>query len=258
VFLSDQLKQRVIPILDDLTLSEKNSRLDLFYPRIKLDEKLVLKFLINRDFTQTNRWTKSCVIKQIGVLRIRDFTLDLIAQLFNQDKLIREISAWSLCQIDALQYENNSLRLGETIKKELDAVILHEGTKARLMLYDIIAFYRKIELFNGMPGIALSSIADITIQYHLVENQSMVIDEKSNPYFFVFYSGVAEYYFKGEKKNDLRKGQLISEVLSTPGFLNSNQVIAKEPSILLQINKDSFYELLSTDASLSDRVLEFI
>ncbi len=258
VFLSDQLKQRVIPILDDLTLSEKNSRLDLFYPRIKLDEKLVLKFLINRDFTQTNRWTKSCVIKQIGTLRIRDFTLDLIAQLFNQDKLIREISAWSLFQIDALQYENNSLRLGDSIKRELDAVILHEGTKSRLMLYDIISFYRKIELFNGMPGIALSNIADITIQYHLLENQSMVIDEKSNPYFFVFYSGVADYYFKGEKKNDLKRGQLISEVLSTSGFLNSNQVIAKEPSILLQINKDSFYELLSTDASLSDRVLEFI
>src|SRR6185436_1813853 len=70
VFLSDQLKQRVIPILDDISDSERINRLEDFYPRIKLDSKLVLKFMINRDFTQSNRWTKACVLYQIGKLRI--------------------------------------------------------------------------------------------------------------------------------------------------------------------------------------------
>ena len=62
---------------------------------------MVLKFLINRDFTQSNRWTKACVLFQIGILKIADFKLDLIAQLFNPDTLIREVSAWALYQIDA-------------------------------------------------------------------------------------------------------------------------------------------------------------
>ncbi len=37
VFLSEQLKQRVIPLLDDLSTTERINRLDNFYPRIKLD-----------------------------------------------------------------------------------------------------------------------------------------------------------------------------------------------------------------------------
>jgi hypothetical protein len=41
VFLSEQLKKRVIPILDDLTIAERTNRLEEFYPRVKLDEALV-------------------------------------------------------------------------------------------------------------------------------------------------------------------------------------------------------------------------
>ena len=37
VFLSDQLKQRVIPVLDDLTDTERINRLDIYFPRIRLD-----------------------------------------------------------------------------------------------------------------------------------------------------------------------------------------------------------------------------
>src|SRR5690606_12029379 len=123
VFLSDQLKQRVIPLLDDLTDSERINRLEYFYPRIKLDAKLVLKFLINRDFTQSNRWTKACVIFQIGILRISDFKLDLIAQLFNPDPLLYEVAAWALFQISEEDYEINARRLGEARKRELDHLI---------------------------------------------------------------------------------------------------------------------------------------
>ena len=106
VFLSEQLKQRVIPILDDLTDTERTNRLEIFYPRVKLDSKLVLKFLINRDFAQSNRWTKACVLFQIGIQKIADFKLDLIAQLFNPDTLIREVSAWAFYQLDPQEYEN--------------------------------------------------------------------------------------------------------------------------------------------------------
>src|SRR5690606_10204631 len=90
VFLAEQLKQRVIPVLDDLSDAERINRLEDFYPRVKLDSKLVLKFIINRDFTQSNRWTKACVLFQIGMQRIADFKLDLIAQMFNPDLFIQE------------------------------------------------------------------------------------------------------------------------------------------------------------------------
>src|SRR5690606_17688885 len=137
VFLSDQLKQRVIPLLDDLSDSERISRLEYFYPRIKLDSRLVLKFLINRDFTQSNRWTKACVLFQIGLLRIDDFKLDLIAQLFNPDPLLYEVAAWALFQINPQEYQSNVVRLGEARKRELDHLILESR---KMMRFEKVLF----------------------------------------------------------------------------------------------------------------------
>ncbi len=57
---------------------------------------------------------------------MNDFKLDLIAQLFNPDRLIREVSAWALYQHSPEVYDENTKRLGEVSKKELDALIIHQ------------------------------------------------------------------------------------------------------------------------------------
>jgi len=258
VFLSEQLKQRVIPVLDDLTIGERVARLEAFYPRVRLDEKLVLKFLINRDFAQANRWTKACVLHQIGVQQIEDFTLDLIAQLFNPDRIVREVAAWSLYQINPETYRTNVLRLGDQTQQELDSVITLKGFDAGLMLFDKVNFYQKIEVFKGIPGITLSFLADISQVIKLATGQSVSIDEKLNNYFFIVFKGSVEYYQKGSYNSDFKEGLFIGEMLSAPGFMNSNLIVAKENTVLLKLPKELFYELLSNNVKLADKVLEYI
>lgn len=257
VFLSEQLKTKVIPVIDDLTIGEKLNRLEIFYPRVKLDEKLILKFLINRDFTQSNRWTKSCVIQAIGKLKIADFKLDLIAQLFNPDRLIREIAAWSLYQIEPELYHSNASRLGTDAKRWLDRAILPQKD-SKLMLFEKVLFFKRIEMFEGIPGISLSFIADISREIRLHPNEQIKIDEKLNNDFFIVYQGRVKTYAKGVENLEFSEGSFVSEVLAPVGFVNSNFLVAKEESILLKVNKDQFYELLADNVKLADKVLEYI
>jgi AAA family ATP:ADP antiporter len=258
VFLSEQLKQRVIPVLDEISDSEKINRLEVFYPRVNLDQKLVLKFLINRDFTQTNRWTKASVIHQIGVQRISDFTLDLIAQLFNPDRLIREVAGWSLHQIDASVYEENSKRLDEDQKRWLDRAVLKKHEDNKLMLYERATFFQGINVFDGIPGLILSFLADISKEQRLKADEFLSVDERLNNDFFIIYQGSVQYYEKSRYVNDFGRGQFVGEMLSAPGFINTNLLVAKEDTTLLKINKDQFYELLSDNVKLTDKVLQFI
>jgi len=255
VFLSEQLKQRVIPILDDLTDSERINRLEAFYPRVRLDNKLVLKFLINRDFTQSNRWTKACVLFQIGIQRIDDFKMDLIAQLFNPDALIREVSAWALFQINPGEYEKNVKRLGDVVKRELDNLIIHTRSTTR---FERILFFQKIEVFEGVSGIVLSYLADISEEIRLKAGESVVLDERSNNYFYILVTGSVVYYNKGEVVSEFSSGQFIGEMLSSAHYINANMVKAKSDAIVLRFNKDQFYELLSDNVKLADKVLEHI
>lgn len=261
VFLSDQLKVRVIPVIDDLSATEKINRLEVFYPRVKLDEKLVLKFLINRDFTQTNRWTKACVIHLIGERRIRDFVMDLIAQLFNPDRLVREVAAWALYQINPELYSQNVKRLEEGVRKSLDAVVLPVGrTKgaAQLMLYDKVTFFGKVPIFAEIQGRSLAALADISFEMVIRENEVMVMDDKKTSEFFMIYAGSVQYFEKGEWVTDFREGQLIGEMVASHGFANTHQLVAKTNTNMLRINKDQFYELLADNVKLADKVLDFI
>ena len=258
VFLSEQLKERVIPVLDDLTNSEKVNRLEAFYPHVNLDQKLVLKFLINRDFNQTNRWTKATVLRQIGKLKITDFSLDLIAQLFNPDRLIREVAAWSLYEINAQSYQINTDRLNEDVKRDLDSVIVVGKEQLHLMTIDKVLFYQGLDFFEGISGLSLSFLADISDEVDLKEGQSLVTDEKKNNNFYILYKGSVDYFDKGRLATNYKKGQFIGEMVSSHGFVNSNILLAKEETILLRINKDLFYELLAENVKLADRVLEYI
>lgn len=258
VFLSEQLKVRVIPVLDDLSDLEKIKRLEVFYPRVNLDAKLCLKFLVNRDFTQTNRWTKSTVIYQIGIQKIADFKLDLIAQLFNPDRLIREVAGWSLHQIDPNLYLTNSTRLEETQKRRLDRAVLKEKQGHKLMLYEKVIFFQNISVFYGIPGLTLSYLADISKEHQLKEGEYLSVDERLNNDFYIIYSGSVQYFENSRFVKDFHKGQFVGEMLSAPGFINTNLLVGKEETILLKINKDQFYELLSDHVKLTDKFLQFI
>jgi CRP-like cAMP-binding protein len=254
VFLSDQLKQRVIPILDELSDADRISKLDVFYPRVKLDSKLVLKFIINRDFSQSNRWTKACTLYQIGVLKISDFKLDLIAQMFNPDRLIREVAAWALYQINQDEYHEHVSRLGEAEKRILNDVII---TTQRLSEFAEVLFFQRIEMLKDIPGITLSYLADISDEIKINEGESVVLDDKLNNDFYIVAKGKLDFYQKGSLVAEYARGQFIGEMLGKQNFINTNLIVAKSEVRVLKFNKDKFYELLSDNVKLANRVLEF-
>ncbi|MBX2916174.1 MAG: hypothetical protein KF856_12965 [Cyclobacteriaceae bacterium] len=256
VFLSEQLKMRVLPVLDDLSITEKIKRLEIFYPRVSLDEKLVLKFLINRDFTQSNRWTKATVLHLIGTQRISEFNLDLIAQLFNPDWLIRETAAWALHQIDPDLYTTHVTRLGNDIKRTLDKTILGVGSSP--MLYDKILFFQQTELFQNVPGILLSYLADVTKTSTLETGKTIHIDELNTTDFFIVFKGEVDYYDRNNKSTTYLPGQFVGERLAYPGYINSHSLKAVKPAIILIVNKEQFYELLSEHVAMADKFLEYI
>ena len=126
------------------------------------------------------------------------------------------------------------------------------------MVFEKILFYQHISFFEGIPGITLSFLADISDEVKLPTQHSLSIDEKFNNCFYVIYSGSVKYYVKGNYETDFNKGQFVGEMLSAPGFANTNLIVANEETVLLKINKDLFYELVSDNVRLADKVLEYI
>jgi AAA family ATP:ADP antiporter len=257
VFLSEQMKQRVIPVLDDVSNGEKVNRLDVFYPRVPLNDQLALKFIINRDFAQANRWTKACVLQRVGERKLADFKLDLIAQLFNQDTLIRQQAAWALYQVDEQEYLDNRSRLPYELAKDLDPVVIH-GPARRKRLYEEVVFLETLPAFRGISGLNLSIVAEMGEQVSMNEGQVLSIDERTNDSFYLVMAGSLQVYRHGRFVRDIEEGVFVGEALSLAGTYQVNLLVAREASELLQLDKERFYELLAGNMKLTEQFLEYI
>ncbi|MDH5474849.1 MAG: cyclic nucleotide-binding domain-containing protein [Cyclobacteriaceae bacterium] len=259
VFLSEDLKQRIIPLIDDLSDAEKARKLEILYPRTRLDSKQVLKFLVNRDYNQVNRWSKTCAIQQIGFYKIKEYTYDVIANLFNLDKMVLEISAWALYQINPDLYYENIKRVDKSIKMHLDSILvpLNNEHRMRTMLYEKVLFLKGLKLFENVNGLILSRLADSIEEIFLSENDKLVLEHNLKDCFYIIGKGEVAFNVNDNMKNKIVEGEFIGEFVSTSQDETSNVLMANTETILYRIRKGDFYELLSDNISFAQQVVSY-
>jgi len=261
VLLSDDLKQKIIPILDDISDADKVKKLQVFYPRSKLSTQLVLKFLINRDFTQSNRWTKACSIYQIGRLKIKDFKFDLIANLFNPDKMVMEMAAWGLHNIEPDLYEDHTLRLTKEVKIALDNKIVSRAD-GRIgngnLLFEKVQFLQSMDVFAEVTGLLLSYVADEMLEKILLEGESLSLQGEMQQYFIIVRTGRANLYYGGELIKTLAAKNFMGEQIDSQEDKSNNLIVALEDTYILLISKDRYYELLSDNLLFAHSVIRYM
>ena len=136
--------------------------------------------------------------------------------------------------------------------------LIASSLRRKLRLFEKIVFYQSLPIFENISGLALSFLSDISKEIRLAPQHTLSLDEKINNDFFIVFKGLVQYYDRSQYIMDYQPGQFIGEIIAQAGFANSNLIVAKEDTILLKINKDQFYELLSDNVKLADRVLENI
>ncbi len=258
VLLSEQLKARVIPLFDDISDLEKAKKLEFFYPRSGLSQKEVLKFLINRDYNQTNRWTKSCVIHQIGLQRLTEFKDDLIANLFNPDLLVQEVAAWSLYNIEASLFASNIKRLetGQYERLNMNIGARFKNSNSTL-IFEKVLFLKSLPYFVNVSGLLLTYLADYIDDVFIKEGDTLSLTRLKDHYFYIVYDGSINLYAGEEIKKDLSSGEFIGEMTDYQAF-ESNMVMAVKDSVLFKIDKSKFYELLADNIEFATKVINHI
>jgi CRP-like cAMP-binding protein len=109
-----------------------------------------------------------------------------------------------------------------------------------------------------VPGLTLTYLADLSEELRMKKDESLVLDERSNNYFYVLNTGVVHLFQRGEFTSEFKPGEFIGEMLGAHHFINTNLMVAKTDVVILKFNKDQFYELLSDNVALADKVLEYI
>ncbi|MEM7363670.1 MAG: Npt1/Npt2 family nucleotide transporter [Pseudomonadota bacterium] len=98
--LTNEIKPVVLPILDDLSVSERLAQLDERFPQVHMNPQDRFEDLVSRHFEESFVWTKASLLHQIGNDK-HEHLLDAVRSgLEDSEPLVRETAAWSLVQLE--------------------------------------------------------------------------------------------------------------------------------------------------------------
>lgn len=262
LFVDQDLKPKLFPLFDDISMDKKLEQLQVYYPREKYNPIQVINYILNRDFNQNNRWTKACAIYTAA--QIPDFRISrgLIAQMFNQDKLLQEVAAWVIFNKDRTIYQTISQRLPLRDKKFLDSSIennqLLDGLNDGFFLgIEMILYLRQLPCFKNINGVYLADLFDTIVPYDLEKKEKISWATEAFAPVLIVAHGTVQLINEEGKTHLLKEGEVYGPVFSVYPDENSfSSLQAVERSVIFRINLPDFYFVIASHHELVERLIE--
>ncbi|MDX2190605.1 MAG: cyclic nucleotide-binding domain-containing protein [Bacteroidota bacterium] len=264
VFLADELKPILFPLLEDIPQDMRNEKLQNHFPRQKLDNIEVLIQIINRDYNSINKWTKACALYAYGNMKDAPMCDDLTANLFNPDELLRETAAWAIIQKNPALYHKLSHRIGEHAKRELDSLLLktYDSTESIRSLTRIekIFFLKNTNAFKHVKGAVLVEFVELIEEFRILKDEVILAKGASgeSPLFILVHGKAYSKSDKGEIINEFFQNDLIGETLILESDIIENEIIAAEDCLLFKIEKDKFYEQINDNFEIAKELIKVV
>jgi ATP:ADP antiporter, AAA family len=158
VFLHQELKGVIFPLLEELPLAGRLRRMEHDCPQQSLEPIERLKNIANSDYALSDRWTKACAVAALGDQgQVFD---EQIAHLFNPDPLLSQTAAWHIYRNDAAEYRRASAILAPKVRAKMDQDLEQaRAGGAPHLLVDQVGFLKSTDLLNAVPEYLLVEIA---------------------------------------------------------------------------------------------------
>lgn len=264
VFLDEDIKPYLLAILDEISVEEKLIRLQNYFPRDKYNASEVLMQIINQDYNNISPWTKACAIYTYRNMPDAHICNDLIANLFNQDQLIKETSAYVIYTIDEKLYHKHTERLGKEAKLKLDEVICpedYEGFEISLpkLRIEKIMFFKSIAALKDTSGTELNHLLNYTeVKKYHSGDELILGDEENESIFFLVHTGSVNIFRNRQFVFTANEKEMIGDILFTDGNVNEYVLVVAEDTILIHIDKYRFYNLMANNVRITQSLVTYM
>jgi ATP:ADP antiporter, AAA family len=264
LFVDQDLKPKLFPLLDDTSTEDKLEQLQVFFPRENYNPIQVINYVLNRDFNQTNRWTKACAIHAAAYMPEFRVSRGLIAQTFNNDRLLQETAAWVMYNKDKKAYQVVRERLPNRDRKFLDSAIesnqLLDGLDDGFFLgIEMVIFLKTLPIFKSISGTLLSDLSDKIdpVELKLGEKFKFTSEDQNTPIFIVAHGEVKL------KKDDiivatLKKGDAYGDLFQDGPAPSANNLEASERAVVFKITLVDFYFVMANHHQLVQGLIKNI
>jgi hypothetical protein len=251
LFVDQEMKPKLFPLFDDISVKDKMSRLQVYFPREEYNPVQVVNYILNRDFNLNNRWTKMCAVYSSAFIPEFRVSRGLIGQMFNPDRLLQETAAWVIYNKDKIQYQVVADRLPLRDKKFLDSSIennqLLDGLDDGFFLgIEMVLFIKALPAFKGIPGSILSDLADKILPVDLKPREKIVFNnpDENRP---ILITAVGEVRLREDSTDvgTMKKGSVFGDLFQEGPSIKITEAEAIERSVVFRINLADFYFVMA-------------
>jgi hypothetical protein len=165
VFISKELRPKLFPLIEDISLEEKLTKLQVYYPRISYNELQTLNYIINRDYNLMNRWTKACALYSLSFHPDAKLNSGLIAQLYNPDILLAENAMMVIKKIDYEAYRELLPRIPKERRYYLQSLSRSMATTSEVdemqhYRFNRTLYLNSLDIFDKLNPVHVSQMVD--------------------------------------------------------------------------------------------------
>ncbi len=264
LFVSQELKPKLFPLIDDIPISEKIIQLQGFFPRENYNLIQVLNYLLNKNYNEVNRWTKACTIHCLAFVDEFRASRGLIAQLFNDDQLLQEIAAWVMYYKDREALDRISERLRPDQRKYLYDTIsknrLQEGLNdGYYMGVEMIMFLKNVPYFKNIKGLLLCDVVDKMVNSNLSSKELLKVPQSEDEErIYVVAEGEAFIKNNGKEVKRLKKGEVFGNLFNLEDKIEATHIEAFGDAVVFHISVYDFYNVMADHHELAQGFIKNI
>ncbi len=263
LFIDQDMKPKLVPLLDDSQTKDKLEKLRVYFPRENYNPVQVVNYILNRDFNFNNRWTKVCAVYATAFMPDFRVSRGLISQMFNNDKLIQETTAWVIYNKDKKAYQTISERLPYRDKRFLDSAIesnqLLDGLDDGFFLFiEMVMLIKKIPVFDRIQGKVLSDLSDKIFPVVLKAGEKMTITETTDMPILIMAHGEAVLKNGSQEVTTMKPGDVFGDLFQEGPTPIITEVTAASRTVVFKINLTDFYFVLANHHELAQGLIHNI
>jgi len=278
-FFSQDIKQIIAPLFDDITSLQKIKRLNKYFPQTKKSFEDRLRNIIIRDYNKLDTWTVAKAIELLGRLHkkqiskksqtsaIRDYTdidlwtkekIDDILDKIRRSEMPDEIFV-ALYHKEELIYSTAAKIIHEENPiKCFDYLINMSSEKQLLMntlsnngqlITDKVKLLKRHPLFFNVPENLIVKIAKLVKVKEVKKNEEVFIEyKKRTDDVVIVIQGALVYNKDKEDETYFFKDDII--IRGTNIDQNANSLTTKKDATLLLINRFEYFNLLLSEKEI--------
>ncbi|MEQ8926116.1 MAG: hypothetical protein RLO81_09910 [Fulvivirga sp.] len=264
LFVSQELKPKLFPLMDDIPINEKIVQLQGYFPRENYNLIQVLNYLLNKNYNQVNRWTKACTIHCLAFVDEFRASRGLIAQLFNNDRLLQEVAAWVMYYKDPEALKRISERLQPEARKYLYDTVeknkLQEGlTDGYFMSVEMVMYLKSVNYFKNIKGLLLCDVVDKMENINLHAGERLIVPQtEEEERIYVVADGEVFLKKDGKEVKRLKKGEVYGKIFNLDSSLEVNEIEAFGNSVVFHCSVYDFYNVMANHHELAQGFIKNI